>query len=128
MKPRRTRSARHVIVIPAVRHYLTWGNWDEATALLRPQDNVFSLFPHGVGRFNHRVIWDAIADAAVAEWTTVHPGSRPDAWWTYSAPEPRRPKESERDYLTRLNLLLPGERVRATNNGSNDETKTGAVN
>ena len=71
---------------------------------------------------------------------TYEPGTRPVAWWTYSAPEPRRqlsgPRglelraelyrgipalwpdrperlgvvfETEREYLERLDLLLPGE-------------------
>jgi len=110
MKARRTRSARHVVVIPAVRHYLIWGDWDAATALLRPADNLFSLFPHGVGRFDHRVIWRAIEAEAVREWVAARPGSRPDAFWEYSAPEPRRPNESELEYLERNGLLLPGER------------------
>lgn len=45
-------------------------------------------------------------------WTFVmtgRPGTRPWAWWDFDAPEPLGERESERDYLRRLNLFLPGE-------------------
>ena len=45
-------------------------------------------------------------------WTFVmtgRPGTRPWAWWEFDAPEPLGGDESERDYLQRLNLFLPGE-------------------
>jgi hypothetical protein len=37
------------------------------------------------------------------------PGERPPGFWRFGAPEPRRPDETEADYLRRLGLLLPGE-------------------
>jgi hypothetical protein len=40
---------------------------------------------------------------------TGRPGTRPWAWWEFDAPEPLREHESERDYLQRLKLFLPGE-------------------
>jgi hypothetical protein len=45
-------------------------------------------------------------------WTFVmtgRPGTRPWAWWEFDAPEPLGEHESERNYLQRLNLFLPGE-------------------
>ena len=37
------------------------------------------------------------------------PGTRPAGWWRFCAPRPRRKRESESAYLSRLGLLLPGE-------------------
>jgi hypothetical protein len=37
------------------------------------------------------------------------PGTRPWAWWQFSAPAPRSPGETEAAYLKRHRLLLPGE-------------------
>lgn len=37
------------------------------------------------------------------------PGTRPWAWWEFDAPEDARDGETERDYLLRLGLMLPGE-------------------
>ena len=99
-------------VPPAVRHYLIWNDYAAAHALMRPQDNVWSLFEHGAGRFDHKVIWRAIEDSALGEWTAVHPGSRPAAWWKYSAPEPRRNGETETQYIERHALWLESERER----------------
>ena len=45
-------------------------------------------------------------------WTFVItglPGTRPWAWWEFDAPEPLGEHESERDYLQRFDLFLPGE-------------------
>jgi hypothetical protein len=45
-------------------------------------------------------------------WTwvgTPNPKTRPWAWWEFDAPEPQRGGETERQYLERLDLLLPGE-------------------
>ena len=35
-------------------------------------------------------LWAEYGDAIVAEWISHSPGSRPWAWWKYTAPEPRR--------------------------------------
>jgi hypothetical protein len=84
-----------------------------------------------------RLAWEQLRDELLAEHVAEHPGSRPWAWWRWDAPEPRRqvrpgPEpigpptwygmparyrgippddmyESERAYLTRLNLLRAGE-------------------
>ena len=48
-------------------------------------------------------------------WTFVSvnvPGTRPWAWWEFDAPEDAREGETERDYLVRLGLMLPGETER----------------
>jgi hypothetical protein len=37
------------------------------------------------------------------------PGTRPWAWWEFDAPEPLPGDETERAYLKRLNLFVPGE-------------------
>ena len=43
----------------------------------------------------------------------IEAGSRPDAWWEFDAPEPRRMAdglyEDQEDYLRRLGLLEPWE-------------------
>lgn len=86
--------------------------------------------------------WRDHGARALAVWVADYPGTRPDNWWRYAAPEPRRqvsgtgaergghPQwpasqgvpdiigtddsdppvfETERDYLTRLGLLMAGE-------------------
>jgi hypothetical protein len=50
--------------------------------------------------------------AGMKPWTFVPvfvPGTRPWAWWQFDAPEPLGDDETERGYLQRLDLLLPGE-------------------
>ena len=45
-------------------------------------------------------------------WTfvgTPNPKTRPWAWWQFDAPQPLPEGETQRQYLERLNLLLPGE-------------------
>ena len=39
------------------------------------------------------------------------PGTRPPGWWKYCAPEQPGNRESEKSYLTRLNLWLDGEQA-----------------
>lgn len=34
--------------------------------------------------------WEQLGDEILAEWIMENPGSRPFAWWLFSAPEPRR--------------------------------------
>lgn len=38
----------------------------------------------------HERYWAAIVEDAIAEWAQYYPGSRPERWWEYSAPELRR--------------------------------------
>ena len=40
---------------------------------------------------------------------TPNPKTRPWAWWQFDAPEPLPEGETEREYLERLGLFLPGE-------------------
>jgi hypothetical protein len=72
-----------------------------------------------------RAAWERHGEALTAWWvaglpddegpsrfhrvTPGGPGTRPWAWWRYSAPERRRRGESEAAYLRRRGLLLPGE-------------------
>jgi hypothetical protein len=35
-------------------------------------------------------LWNAHSERLVAEHVTLHPGTRPDRWWQYEAPEPRQ--------------------------------------
>jgi hypothetical protein len=82
--------------------------------------------------------WRELREELLDAWIAEHPGSRPWAWWRWDSPEPRRQVrpgpatvgpptwfgrpaiykscppsdmyEDERAYLSRLGLLLPGER------------------
>jgi hypothetical protein len=38
----------------------------------------------------HQATWVLIAADAVAEWVQAYPGTRPAAWWEWTAPELRR--------------------------------------
>jgi hypothetical protein len=63
-------------------------------------------------RLLHWWIFDENKPQGMKPWTFVmtgRPGTRPWAWWKFDAPEPLREHASERDYLQRLNLFLPGE-------------------
>ena len=75
-------------------------------------------------------LWRDHRDRIIAEHVSDFPGTRPQRWWEYDAPEPRRrlggtgtpglaidPNdppifESEAAYLERHGLFLPGERKR----------------
>ena len=57
-----------------------------------------------------REVWEDAADALLADWIGRHPGTRPPAWWEFSAPDiPRGDDESEPAYLDRLGLIEPPE-------------------
>jgi hypothetical protein len=53
--------------------------------------------------------WYAVRNEVMAAWIEARPGSRPPAWWRFEALEPRKPRETEAGYLTRMNLWAPGE-------------------
>jgi hypothetical protein len=81
-----------------------------------------------------RAVWSVVGEPLLARWAAEHPGTRPWAWWAWDAPElrgerdgwiawsdgaegdpglpdgldPRR-AETTAEYLSRLDLLLPGE-------------------
>jgi hypothetical protein len=77
-------------------------------------------------------LWKAHEDELLQIWIKERPGTRPDAWWKISAPESRQAlgesswplpyperkwkvaveRETETEFLKRLNLLLPGEAER----------------
>jgi hypothetical protein len=71
-----------------------------------------------------RELWEALRNDIIEQHTRRRPGQRPSAWWRFEAPEPRRTvelideddgepyeaEESQREYLTRLNLLTPIEK------------------
>ena len=43
-----------------------------------------------------RKAWEANEGAILEDWIREHPGTRPFAWWRWSAPEPRRRMLGER--------------------------------
>lgn len=71
--------------------------------------------------------WKIHGESLLPEFVRSYPLQRPTLWWSLNAPEPRRRKgraayhndagelveydfhETAAQYLTRLNLLLPGE-------------------
>lgn len=53
--------------------------------------------------------WRGLRDDVLAAWVAVAPLTRPPAWWTHDAPEPRDLSETEGAYLARHGLVLPGE-------------------
>jgi hypothetical protein len=71
-----------------------------------------------------RALWSEFHDEILEQHTRRRPGTRPSAWWRYEAPEPRRTvelideddgepyeaEESQREYLTRMDLLTPIEK------------------
>ncbi len=74
-------------------------------------------------------LWEIAAEAVIQEWAETKPGTRPCAFWRWSAPrecwmppasnraaDPRPDDRFERQasYLLRRGLLLPGELERLT--------------
>ncbi|MEW5772478.1 MAG: hypothetical protein AB1916_03040 [Thermodesulfobacteriota bacterium] len=55
-------------------------------------------------------MWAAMREEIMASWVRERPGTRPWAWWTFTAPEDRPEGEPELAYLRRHNLLTAGER------------------
>ena len=53
--------------------------------------------------------WRDYGARALAVWVADYPGTRPSRWWRYASPQPLGKKESEREYLARLGLLISGE-------------------
>jgi hypothetical protein len=49
-------------------------------------DGAFEVF----GQKDQRALWAAHESEFMAGWIAHHPGTRPAAWWAYSAPEPLR--------------------------------------
>ncbi len=75
-------------VSEALSILLTWGDWSAARlAAQRNGSNPTELFDL---HHNHDAAWLVIQDEALEAWTAVYPGSRPESWWLYSAPELRQ--------------------------------------
>src|SRR5215207_9642710 len=55
--------------------------------------------------------WHVVRGDVLAHWIEHHPGSRPTAWWKFEAHEPRKPRETQAMYLTRMGLWAPGEKA-----------------
>jgi hypothetical protein len=75
---------------PAAMNYLTWN--DSQGNRLTPEQ-----------------AWALYGEQFLRTWVEVNPGSRPFAWWKFTAPEPLREGEDQTDYLTRFHLWEPGE-------------------
>ena len=89
--PRKLRIAKtrtDVVVSRALQHLLIWGDFSAACTIADEDgDDPFDLF---AGVDEHERAWAAIVEDAVIDWTTVYPGSRPIAWWQWTAPELRQ--------------------------------------
>ena len=84
-KPRRDQS---VSVSNALYLYLVWHDFHAACAQADADgSDAWELFNHGP---HHAAAWQAIADQAVRDWVVPYPGTRPRAWWWWSAPSLRQ--------------------------------------
>lgn len=70
------------LVEPAIRVALERGRH---AALTCGEGDPFLLYDTDL-----RSTWGRVRDRLLAEWAAAHPGTRPDGWWTFDAPEPRR--------------------------------------
>jgi len=70
-----------------------------------------------------QALWAEFGDQITARHAASHPFTRPPNCWRFSAPEPRREGETQREYLERHRLLLPSEkrRGRARHRGGKKE-------
>lgn len=108
---KRTRRPRRVDTEPWMTEFLLHGR------CLRP-DGSRSLAPllyrreydGCFARTAAAELWAERREELMAAWALEHPGSRPWAWWTFTAPEPRPEGEPEVEYLARHGLLTAGER------------------
>lgn len=65
--------------------------------------------------------WREHGEAILTAWIAARPGSRPWAWWRYSAPEARNEGEPEAAQLRRLRVLTPAEREALRAENPNEE-------
>lgn len=145
--PRKLRAAKRRVttaadVSPVVACYMLHRDFAKARQLaaeLRDFGGLASLY---MDWRQYPATWAAIEDEALVRWVAECPGTRPESWWYYSAPELRRvldphvttpgagrcrgtglpylvapsgppPRvESTPMYLDRLGLWLEGERAR----------------
>jgi hypothetical protein len=89
----RRRNKRQAVTLPGFQlEILTRG-----VAMRRTQDSM-AFFGD---RDAQRVLWEANRQSLLDWWISERPGSRPAAWWAFSAPEPRKriagPEGAERE-------------------------------
>lgn len=95
--PRKLRTAkrRHdeIRVSPLMYRMLLWGVWPKPNEIEQDPADMRELYDDiflGTGVNSQQRAWSAIEDEALSEWTELFPGTRPPAWWTYSAPSLRQ--------------------------------------
>lgn len=82
-------------------------------------DYLGDAFGHGADAIPAmRQAWREISDQVMQEHIRERPGTRPWAWWQWSAPEHRNDKESERAQLERLSVLTAEELAYFENGGT----------
>jgi len=116
---------------PEARHFLETGDYQ----------NNFEIYLMLRSKEKLKILWDDLKGVVLPAWIKRMPGSRPHGWWTHDSPGLRRrigekntddfhpsevyvrgilvhekgvPYESQAEYLSRLNLLFPGEREKLT--------------
>ena len=130
--PRKRKVGRQKTEYPVeARIFLETGNFGESFEIylmLRSQEKIKNM-------------WNSFRDDILADWIKQKPGSRPHGWWTHDSPGLRRRigekksddfhpgevyvrgilvhekgvhYESQAEYLSRINLLFPGEREKLT--------------
>ncbi len=97
-------------LIPTFGFYAPWASGSERCGEKRDVDAIAACWHER----EHELLALWIAGWRPTEkWVGVYkpgrPFTRPAGWWRYIAKERRRPRESERDYLIRHELLLPSE-------------------
>jgi len=87
-KLRRPKMRTDIVVPRWLRHWLTWGDFSAACTIADEDgDDPFDLF---AGVDEHERAWAAIVDDALSDFVAVYPGSRPNAWWQWTALELRQ--------------------------------------
>jgi hypothetical protein len=88
LRPGKARRSTVSSVSDALFVWLTFRDWETASALQQSQDtNKWELFDL---LMQHPDVWETIRPAALAAWTAEYPGTRPESWWLWSAPELRQ--------------------------------------
>jgi hypothetical protein len=83
----KARRGRAADVSPGLYALLLWNDFRGALAIQdRCGGEAWELFEW----ITHESVWGLIVDDALLEWTAVYPGTRPTAWWWWTAPELRQ--------------------------------------
>jgi hypothetical protein len=88
LRPPKKRRPAEPDVPACLYHWLLWRDWRGAVEIAKDDDDSIAVLYFN--EFEERPCWHAIERRALEEWIEEYPGTRPESFWLYSAPELRR--------------------------------------